>query len=266
MKNVVLVVSTRDYPFNDQRDNYHKIKASALDEVIDKLSLDEETVKKIKSRVNGEEERYIRAAKRDLCWGNYDHSSWNGEDWYPNSMLLGPIPVFHFALEEENKDSFFIYVGPCTNERLDNNAEIRTLKSRAYTEGLIQSAINDFNDRYKKKIDQLIALVHGPDIIASGSGQVSGENLSLAKNNYLDEPCRPVGNIYEEFKDCLILIRYQHDAIDQFYNLIVGPIVTNNLTHDKCSLLLQKTGCLLLSSRLVKSYKTILDTINKNAI
>lgn len=267
MKNVVLVVSTRDYPFNDQRDNYHKIKASALDEVIEKLSLDEETVKEIKSRVNGKEESYIRAAKRNLCWGNYDHSSWNRQDWYPNQMLLGSIPFFHFALEETNKDTFYIYISPCTNERLDKDAEIRTLKSRAYTEGIIQSAINDFYERYQKQIDKLLVLVHGPDIIGSGSGQVASENLSLDKNNNLDEPCCPIGNIYEKYKDCLSLVRFQHDASDKYYNLIVGPIVNNTLTHKSCSDFLKDLGnhgyenSIDLSKKnlLIRSYKKVLN-------
>lgn len=260
-KHIIIVVSTRDYPFNESRSNYVRIDDTPLNDVVRKLHLNNNDIDAIRSKYPDNFEQMILAQQRNCFWVNYEKGIWfdrsthKMKDWYWTTMVFNS-PIYRAVLDSQDI-SFHVYVAPCTNEKRD------LIQRRAYIEGVIQSAIAEFRSTEQGEINNIIALVHGPDILDSNSGFVSTENLSKDKNSSTDESvkdsCIPSGTVYSDFHEVLSIIRYQHEPLDPYYSLIVGPIVNNTLIAGNCEALLNHLPKQDKKSSLIASYKKILN-------
>ena len=219
----VIVITTRNYPFEKRKD-YSYCLIPGMDDVLQR-HIDLSDKKTLGQFQNLSQEVILEKStelRRSLAW-KHDKASWNG------AMQTVMQQGFELVrIEREQDDSrFFVYVGPCTNGGFDISF------GRDYTATILSAALKDLRDM-NKTYERVILVAHDKDLVAF---PVSG----LVARTIFD------GFHQIDELDDFTVLGFQHEDSDIIWSSIIRPICgCDGITPNDCGKFVELVDTLLV--------------------
>ena len=228
MSDIIILITTRDYPFKDRSGWQSVNMCNVNNHVRDHVNLnDSSVVRPMESYLEDEPElikddAYAEVIKRILVWNDKDASYCQDLDYFEVVKNDG------FFLKKKDIDNgdkvYHIYVAPCVAKGDHLDLSFRKLYS-------LSVLLDVFADCGDVTGSEVILVAHDKDVSSIAGFGVVNDSLFYLNGAGDNKP------------RTLTVCKFQHEAgTDTIYKTIVEPVKNNNISAANCDSLVEYIG------------------------